>query len=98
VLPSWSEELPAVLIEAGLAGLPVVATDVGSVREIVEDERTGVLVRPRAPTELATALDELLARDDRDAMGAAGRALAQERFSMAAVAPRWMELLGRLAP
>jgi len=44
VLPSWSEALPTVLIEAGAASLPVVATDVGGATEISVDRETGFIV------------------------------------------------------
>ena len=60
VLPSWSEALPTVLIEAGAASLPVVATRVGGSPEIVEDGRTGYLVPTGDPAALAARLIELL--------------------------------------
>lgn len=55
---SRSEGLPVALVEAGAAGLPVVATDVGGVAEVVAHERTGFLGRDA--TELAFGLDQLL--------------------------------------
>ncbi len=50
---SWSEALPTVLIEAGAAALPVVATDVGGSREIVQDGKSGLLIPPGDPAALA---------------------------------------------
>jgi len=98
VLPSWSEELPAVLIEAGLAGLPVVATSVGSVPDIVENGVSGVLVPARNTAMLAEAIDGLLAsRERRVAMGEAGRARVGGRFTFEAVIDRWAELLEEVA-
>ena len=44
VLPSRTEGMPGVLIEAGMRALPVVATDVGYVRDVVVDGETGVIV------------------------------------------------------
>ena len=59
---SWTEGLPQVLIEAFAAGLPVVATDVGGIREAVGD--TAVLVVPGDADGAARALQELVADDE----------------------------------
>ncbi len=59
-LPSRSEASPHVVMEAMAAGLPVVATRVGGVPELIENGRTGLLVRPGRPAELATAMEKLL--------------------------------------
>jgi glycosyltransferase involved in cell wall biosynthesis len=83
VLPSRQEALPLSIVEAMLAALPVVATRVGGVHEVVEDRETGLLVPPDDPTALASALNELLGdRDRRDRMGAAGRERALRDFSV----------------
>jgi glycosyltransferase involved in cell wall biosynthesis len=58
VLPSWAEGLPCVVVEALLCGCPVVATAVGGIPELV-DEQVGKLVRPRDPAALATAICEV---------------------------------------
>ena len=81
-LPSRSESFPLSVVEAMLAGLPVVATDVGSVAEAVHHGETGFLVPPNDVDALADALRRLL--DDpelRGSMGARGRELALERFT-----------------
>lgn len=59
-LTSIKEGLPYVILEAGLAGLPVVATDVGGISEIIEDKRTGVLVKPYDVGAIADAIPPLL--------------------------------------
>jgi glycosyltransferase involved in cell wall biosynthesis len=94
VLPSRTEGIPAVLIEAGLSGLPVVATDVGGVREVVVHEETGLLVAPGDATALAGALQRAMANGH--GMGAAARERCLARFDMATIAARWDDLLGRL--
>jgi glycosyltransferase involved in cell wall biosynthesis len=60
VLPSRSEGFPLVLLEAGLAGLPVVATPVDGVAEMIEDGVTGLLVPPDDPAALDSAMRRLL--------------------------------------
>ena len=89
VLPSLTEALPTVLIEAMAVGLPVVATQVGGVPEIVDSGVTGLLVPPSSPTALAEAADRLLnsPRQCR-AMGLAGRRKALDRFSIERQADR----------
>ncbi len=54
-----TEGIPQVLFEAQAAGLPIVATDVGSVAEVIRDGRNGLLVPPRDPRALADALERL---------------------------------------
>ncbi len=60
VLPSDSEALPTVLIEAGASALPVVASHVGGVPEIIEDGITGILIPPQDPQALANAVKRLI--------------------------------------
>jgi glycosyltransferase involved in cell wall biosynthesis len=59
-LSSYSETFPAVIIEAFSSGIPVVATDVGSVRELLGSPLCGILVPPRDPAALADALIRLI--------------------------------------
>jgi glycosyltransferase involved in cell wall biosynthesis len=85
VLSSRSEGLPISVLEAMAAGLPVVASDVGGLREQVVDGETGYLVPAGDPQALADALARLL--DDpglRRRLGDAGRARAEELFDLPA--------------
>src|SRR5205823_9528420 len=77
VLPSMNEGLPRVILEAMATGLPVVATSVGGVPELVIDGRTGLLVRPGVEGVLADAICRVLADpDSARAWGRAARAVA----------------------
>ncbi len=60
MLPSVKEGLPYALIEAGYASLPVLATAVGGIPEIIDDMKSGVLIQPRKSSEIAHALEFLL--------------------------------------
>ncbi|HYZ16831.1 MAG TPA: glycosyltransferase family 4 protein [Candidatus Acidoferrum sp.] len=81
VLPTLRDASPHVVVEAMAAGLPVVATPVGSIVEMVDDGRTGILVAPGDEASLARALVTLL--DDvalRRRFGSAGAARVVESF------------------
>lgn len=86
VLPSFSEGTPLVLMEAMLAGVPVVATRVGGIPEIVEDGVTGVTVPAGDPGALADALAVLVQDSSaRQSLAAAGRAKALQSFTVPAM-------------
>jgi glycosyltransferase involved in cell wall biosynthesis len=85
-LASFSEAFPLTILEAMRAGLPVVATDVGGVREAVEDGKTGYLVRVRDEQHLAERLTSLTVDPGlRMRMGAAGRRTYEEKFTLGAM-------------
>lgn len=73
-LPSLREGLPMALIEASCAGLPVIASRVGGVPELVRDGETGRLVPPDDVEALRAALDEVLSSYDRFAAAARAHA------------------------
>ena len=96
VLSSDSEGVPGVLIEAGLSGLPVVATDVGWVRDVVRPGVTGLLVSPRRPDQLAEAVRQAL--ESRDKLGRGGREHCLAEFEMGPVTDKWQRMLADLSP
>jgi glycosyltransferase involved in cell wall biosynthesis len=82
-LPSLWEGLPNSLLEAMALGLPVVASNVDGVPEVVANGKTGVLVPPGAPAALAKALKDLSGDTDRRAaLGAAAHAAVMEKFTV----------------
>jgi glycosyltransferase involved in cell wall biosynthesis len=96
VLASRSEGGPISILEAMAAGLPVVASDVGGVGELVAEGTTGILVPPADPDALAAALDRLLADPElRRRLGAAGLERARERFDLNALRSAHLELYAR---
>jgi glycosyltransferase involved in cell wall biosynthesis len=93
LLPSYGEALPMALIEASACARPVVATDVGGVREVVSDGVSGILMPPGEIAAISDALIKLLQDPNLGIqMGQAGRILVQERFDMY----NWARQLGNV--
>lgn len=90
VLASRTEGVPGVVVEAGLTGLPTVATAVGGVSSVVVDGVTGVLV----PSGDASALRDGIDRARRDpSLGPAARTHCVGAFTLDAVVERWQAVL-----
>jgi glycosyltransferase involved in cell wall biosynthesis len=99
VLPSEAEGFGLVLIEAMAAGVPVVATNVSGIRDVVRHEQTGLLVAPAAPAELARAIDRILIDADlRQRLVSAAKLDVARRFTWDVVLPRYRQLLGLPLP
>lgn len=82
VLASKTEGLPNAVLEYLAAGLPVVATAVGGVPEIIENEIHGLLIPPESPAALSTAIIRLLKDPQlREQLGRAGQERVQTRFN-----------------
>ena len=90
VLPSLSEGLPLTLLEAMAAKLPVVATDVGSCRKIVEESGSGKIIPPGDTNKLANSIKQIiqLNRARRDEMGNRGNNFVRKNYSWVGVADR----------
>jgi glycosyltransferase involved in cell wall biosynthesis len=94
VLPSRWEGLPIALLEAMSAGLPVAATRVEGVDEVVRDGEDGYLVNPEDSNELATAILKLLARPNlRLEMGAAARRHVTENYDNHTMCDKYLQLM-----
>ncbi len=95
VHPARWEGFGLALLEAMLASLPVVATAVSSIPEIVVNEETGLLVPPDDPAALAGAIAAVL--DDPREYGVAGRERANTEFSVARMADRTLAVYREIA-
>lgn len=92
-----TETFPNVVLEAMATGLPVVSTDVGSVREMVEEDGSARIVPPERPDALAAAIIELMSNPETmRVFGERGRAIVLERFTLDMMRSRREELFGAL--
>lgn len=98
VLPSHTEGLPNVALEALAMDVPVLATAVGGTPDVIIDQVTGRLVPPHDPRALASAIGDFLARrDDWQRTAADGRRMVEQRFDFAARTRRMEQLYVHLA-
>lgn len=97
LLPSVVEVLPVVLMEAQAVGLPVVATDVGGVSEIVADEKSGFLVPAQNVIALASKLEYLIKHPDIwPEMGTCGRMLVEKQYDIKKLNQRLVKIYNAL--
>ncbi len=96
VIPSFTEGLPVILLEAFAAGVPVVATSVGGVPEVIDEGQSGWMVPAGDPISLAERICTMF-RDDgrRRAMGQAGRERVKRQFTFARLADEYGLLFQR---
>ena len=82
VLPSLKEGLPYAILEAGLASLPVIATSVGGIPEIIENRKSGLLIAPKSSSELAHTISFMIEHPkEREQYGLALRQSTTQKFS-----------------
>jgi glycosyltransferase involved in cell wall biosynthesis len=93
VLPSLTEGLPGVIIEAAMVGVPSVATDTGFVRDLVQDGVNGYVVPVADTHALAAAL--VRTEPDLQRLGTAAHERSARQFDLATTANQWRVLLGR---
>lgn len=95
VLPSSSEGMPNVVLEAMASGLPCVATDVSGSRELIQDGATGFLFEPGDAASLRRCLLRVL-DGAAERMGQAGRSLVENNYSITALAEKYERLYEQL--
>jgi glycosyltransferase involved in cell wall biosynthesis len=96
--PSHQEALPNSIIEAMAASLPVIATRVGGVPELIEDGVNGLLVDPHAPSELGQAILALASdAERRRAMGEHSAVKVRQQFTLERSVERYEQLYARVS-
>lgn len=97
VLPSRAENQPVAIIEAMARGLPVIASDVGAIPEVVEDGRSGIVVPAGEPGALRDAMARMIEDPDlRRAMGERARSIFLQRYCISRNAERFAALYKKM--
>ena len=94
LMTSASEGLPGALVEAGMAGVPAVVTDVGFVSDVVQDGVTGRVVPSAEVADLAAAVQDALLHGS--LYGAAARERCARTYAIEGVADKWEALLAQV--
>lgn len=93
VHPSLEDNCPMAVLEAMAAGVPVAASNIGGIPDLVEPGKTGLLFDPRDPESIRTSVAKMLTRpEEARRMGAEGRASARARFDPQVIAARHVEI------
>jgi glycosyltransferase involved in cell wall biosynthesis len=97
IMPSLSESFGVAALEASSAGLPVIASNIGGVPEVVKDGVTGILVEPGDPEKLAEAILKLASDVElRKKMGNAGREFVAQNYRWENCLKQMIELYEQL--
>jgi len=96
VLPSYSEGLPNIMLEAMACGTPVLATPVGAVPDVIVDGKTGFIMEKNSPECIAENVVRALEHPGLEEIAGAGRRLVEENFTFERVVKRWKEVLDEI--
>jgi len=91
--PSYTEGLPSTILEAGLVGLPVIATDVGGTKEIIINKKTGLLINPKNFIELKNAITTLINNSERIKFAKNLNKLIRKKFDWELNIKDWEKIL-----
>ncbi len=96
VLPSYSEGLPGIILEAMACGTPVLATPVGAIPDIIKDGETGFILENNSPECVARNILRALEHPDLNQIARNARTLIEQRYTYETMVKRYREILGKI--
>jgi len=93
VLPSYTEGLPNIMLEAMACGTPVLATPVGAIPDVIIDGKTGFIMENNSPECIAENVARALASPDLEEIAENGRRFVEENFTFEKAVENWKEVL-----
>jgi len=96
IIPSYTEGLPNIMLEAMACGTPVLATPVGAIPDIIADGKTGFLMENNSPECIAENVVRALNAPDLEQITETGKQFVKEHFTFECVAEKWEEVLRKI--
>jgi glycosyltransferase involved in cell wall biosynthesis len=98
VIPSFTEGLPNIILEAMACGTPVLATSVGAIPDIIKDGETGYIMENNSPVCIAENITRVLGDPDREKIAMNARKMVESDFTFDTTVTQWKRILLKNEP